>query len=296
MSCDMSNYNESENLELGGDLTTAVKHLIIINTTCFLVQQFLLPHEAFRWLALVPDLVVHQFAVWQLVTHMFLHGDLFHLLFNMLALWFIGRELELYWGTREFVHFYLVCGIGAAIFDIVIDFLYTHQTTIPSIGASGAIYGLLMAFGILFWNRYITLVLYFFLPVTMQVKYLVIGLALIALYSGVALIHDGVGHFAHLGGMLVGFLYMKLIKPSLHWGENIFNKKPGESGMSRLIEWLHQRMENREGVRRRQQEAHVREHLDLLLDKINAVGYENLTADEKQMLKNASEYLGRKNS
>ncbi|MGH7456315.1 MAG: rhomboid family intramembrane serine protease, partial [bacterium] len=169
-------------------------------------------------------------------------------------------------------------------------------TTIPSLGASGAIYGLLVAFGILFWDRYITLLIGFFLPVTIKVKYLVIGLGLIALYSGLKMTPDGIGHFAHLGGMVVGWLYVKFIKPDLRWGESIFNQKTRKTGLSK---WLLERLEKwrqTEATRRRQQEARIRGRVDLILDKINEVGYENLTEEEKQILKNASENLSQGNS
>jgi len=287
----MSMDDDNKNLELGGDLTPAVKALVIINVVCFVVQQFLLPSEWFQWVALVPDLVVNHFAVWQLVTHIFMHGGLWHLLFNMLALWVIGRELEFYWGGRDFVKYYFICGIGSAIFDLIMSFYFTHDITTPSIGASGAIYGLLVAFALIFWDRYITLVIGYFLPVTVKVQYLVLVLALIALYSGLAGVRDGVGHFAHLGGMVVGFVYMKYIKPSLRWGKNMFNRKTEKFGLSRFIEWLYRRQETQAVVHQRQQEIQLRERIDLILDKINEVGYENLSDEEKQTLKVASENL-----
>ncbi len=288
----MSIYEDREPLQLGGDLTPTVKWLVIANVVCFCVQHLLLSDEAQKWFMLVPEAAVQQFAVWQLVTYMFMHGDVWHLVFNMLMLWVLGRELEFYWGQREFLRFYFACGIGAALLNLPISFYYTQNPAVPMLGASGAIYGLLIAFGIIFWNRYITLLLGFFLPVTIKVKYLVIGLGLIALYSGLSRVADGVGHFAHLGGMAVGFVYMTFFKPSLRWGDS------GRAHESVLGKWLRTRKENAQQqgwIRQRQQEAHFRDDLDSLLDKISEVGYENLSEDEKLQLKNASEALKQKN-
>lgn len=170
-------------------------------------------------------------------------------------------------------------------------FVYTHTTTIPAIGASGGVYGPLVAFGMIFWNRYVTLLVGFFLPVTIQVKYLVIGLGLIALYSGLKITPDGIGHSAHLGGMVIGWLCVKFVEPGLRWGENIFNRKTRKTGLRRWCLECLEKWRQTETLRRRQQDVQIRERVDLILDKINEIGYENLSAEEKQILKNAGEHF-----
>ncbi len=293
---------------LGGGLTTAVKYLIIANFGCFILQHWpldqfpLFGETAIKWLELRPDWVVHKLTVWQLATYMFLHdtGNIFHILMNMLFLWMFGCELERYWGTKEFVRYYFICGIGAGLVHMAVSIFFTDTATIPVIGASGAVYGLLMAFGILFPNRVITFLLFLVLPINMKVKYLVIGSILLSLYFGLmASDGGGVAHFAHLGGMLVGFLYLKNVKPSLRWGGDAPWVKPtAKPGLGRLGKWFYQHKAKRrqmQVVRRRQQEVQLRERVDIILDKINEVGYENLTEEEKQILKKASQYLSQKN-
>jgi hypothetical protein len=158
-----------------------------------------------------------------------------------------------------------------------------------------------MAFGVLFPNRVITLLLLFILPINIKVKYLVTIAGLVVLYSSLFSVKEpggDVAHFAHLGGMLVGFIYLKNIKPSLRWSYGSFSGRSQKAGMSRLTKWFRQRTEKRrqmQVVRRRQQEVQLRERVDVILDKINEVGYENLTDEEKQILKKASQYLSQKN-
>jgi hypothetical protein len=186
---------------------------------------------------------------------------------------------------------------------MIVNFFLSNTATamVSVVGASGAIYGLLMAFGVLFPNRVITLLLLFILPINIKVKYLVIIAGLVVLYSSLhyAKAPGGdVAHFAHLGGMLVGFLYLKNIKPSLRWGQDIFSSRAQKASVGRLTKWFRQRTEKRrqmQVVRRRQQEVQLRERVDIILDKINEVGYENLTEEEKQILKKASQYLSQKN-
>ena len=152
---------------------------------------------------LTPAAVTRGLAVWQLVTYIFLHGGFFHILFNMFALWMFGTELERTWGTREFVRFFLVCGIGAGISSVLVS----PNSTIPTIGASGSIYGILLAYGLLFPNRDLLLIP-FMIPV--KVKYYVMfigGMAFLASVSGGS--GGGVAHIAHLGGMIFGYLYLR---------------------------------------------------------------------------------------
>jgi membrane associated rhomboid family serine protease len=160
-----------------------------------------------RLLELNPDLVVYfhfPLMVWQLFTYMFLHGGIGHLLFNMLALWMFGLPLEQTWGTRRFLKYYFLCGIGAGICDVAVNELLGHHNT-ATIGASGGIYGLLLAFGVLFPDT--TVLMSFLFPI--KAKYMVMIYGAIALYSALGT-NSGVSNLAHLGGMLFGLLYLKV--------------------------------------------------------------------------------------
>jgi membrane associated rhomboid family serine protease len=184
----------------GGSLPPMVKYLLIANGGVFLLQ-LMLPPAFTRTLALVPYDISHSFHIWQFFTYMFLHGGFFHIAFNMFALWMFGSDIEREWGGREFLKFYLLCGVGAG----VINFLLTMNSPVPVIGASGAIYGVLVAYAMMYPNRMIYI--YFLFPI--KVKYLVIGFAAIEFISSWNRAGDGVAHFAHLGGMLIGYLYLK---------------------------------------------------------------------------------------
>lgn len=189
-----------------GPLTPAVKALLIANSALFLVQVALPALTAFG--GLTPAAVLESFWLWQPVTYMFLHAGLTHLVFNMLALWMFGVELEKLWGTEAFARFYLFCGLGAAATTIITallpfgfaDFLYVT----PTVGASGAIYGLLAAFGILFANR--PIYMYFLFPVPARIFVLITGA--ITLLLSVTSAGGQMAHLAHLGGLLTGWLLL----------------------------------------------------------------------------------------
>ncbi|MGO8990387.1 MAG: rhomboid family intramembrane serine protease [bacterium] len=183
----------------GYGLTPAIKNLMIIMGAVFLVQM-LVRGWIEIYFGLVPILVWKKYFLWQLVTYMFLHGSFFHILFNLLALWMFGGELENYWGSKKFLFYFFFCGIGAGICTVVI----TPYQFIPVIGASGAIYGILLAFGWLFPNRLIYV--YFLFPI--PAKYFVIIFGLIEFFSSVGGAGGGVAHLTHLGGLLFGILYM----------------------------------------------------------------------------------------
>lgn len=182
----------------------AVKHLLIINGIFFVglttpgVDQFL-----FRYGALWP-IGSGLFQPWQLISYMFLHGGFGHIFFNLFALWMFGQSIENYWGTKRFTIFYFLTGIGAAILHMFIG-----GGGAPTIGASGAVYGILLAFGMMFPNREIMLL---FPPIPMKAKYFVAIFGVIELISGISRTDSGVAHFAHLGGMLVGYILIK------YWG------------------------------------------------------------------------------
>jgi membrane associated rhomboid family serine protease len=176
-----------------------IKNLMIIMGAVFLLQMV-----ANGWInyyfGLIPVLVWKKYFLWQLVSYIFLHGGITHILFNLLALWMFGGELENLWGSRKFLRYFLFCGIGAGICTVIL----TPYQFIPVIGASGAIYGILLAFGWLFPNRLIYI--YFLFPI--PAKYFVIIFGLIELFSSMQGTGGGVAHLTHLGGLLFGLVYM----------------------------------------------------------------------------------------
>jgi membrane associated rhomboid family serine protease len=189
-----------------GPLSQALKILIASNVVLFLAR-WLVP-DLVETLGLVPSAVVRGFRVWQLVTYMFMHGGVAHLLFNMLALWMFGTELERIWGTRYFLKFYFYTGIGAAILTVLfsllpIDIAATLRGSVV-IGASGAIYGLLLAYALYFPNRSIYLYLVFPIPA----KYFVMIIGALAFYSSLT-DNNGVANATHLGGLVIGYLMIK---------------------------------------------------------------------------------------
>jgi membrane associated rhomboid family serine protease len=183
----------------GYGLTPIIKKLMIVMGIVFLLQM-VVSNRISLTLGLVPILVWRKYFLWQLATYIFLHGGITHLLFNFLALWMFGGELESYWGSRKFLGYFLFCGIGAGICTVV----FTPYQFIPVIGASGAIYGILLAFGWLFPNRLIYI--YFLFPI--PAKYMVIIFGLIELFSSMEGTGGGVAHLTHLGGLLFGLFYM----------------------------------------------------------------------------------------
>jgi membrane associated rhomboid family serine protease len=190
----------------GYGLTPVIKNLMIIMGAVFLLQKIAEMGQIYiliiYYFALVPILVWKEFFLWQLVTYIFLHGGVFHILFNLLALWMFGGDLEGSWGSKKFLRYFLFCGIGAGICTVLFT-PYPYQR-IPVIGASGAIYGILLAFGWLFPNRLIYI--YFLFPI--PAKYFVIIFGLIEFFSSIGGPGGGVSHLTHLGGLLFGLFYM----------------------------------------------------------------------------------------
>ena len=188
-----------------GSISQALKILIGANVALF-VAQTLAPSLTWTF-GLMPAAVLPDLHVWQLVTYMFLHASVSHILFNMLALWMFGTELERMWGTRYFLKFYFVTGIGAGALTVLVSFLpfaftesLRHSVVI---GASGAIYGLLLAYALYFPDR--PIYIYFLFPI--PAKYFVMIMGALAFYSSLG--DSGVANATHLGGLLVGYLFLK---------------------------------------------------------------------------------------
>ena len=190
-------------------LPTAVKHLLIINALCFGLYYVLGMQRIINLNALLGlwSFDTGLLRPWHPITYMFMHADLSHLFFNMFALWMFGTTMENYWGTKRFLVYYLLCGIGAGLITMFIPLSHT-------VGASAAIYGILLAFGMTFPNEYVYL--YFLMPI--KAKWFVIGYAVIELFEGIFFTYDGIAHFAHLGGMLIGLLLI------LWWRKHPFSR------------------------------------------------------------------------
>ncbi len=218
-----------------------VKNLVIINVLVFLAQtifdsryqltnKFTLQPIISNQLKdaikqIEPDAVLPSFSPYQIFTHMFTHAPfpmVYHILFNMLVLWMFGRVLESIWGSKKFLTFYLVCGIGAAVFHLLMQYLRAEYFLLPAIlhfdeagiakysgalagavGASGAIMGVMAAFAYLFPNTPLYIM---FLPIPIKAKWAILGYVAIDLFGGFGVFNDNVAHFAHLGGALTGFI------------------------------------------------------------------------------------------
>lgn len=191
----------------------AVKNLLIINVLVFLAAEFM-PHSfrewMFQYLAVYP-VQSRLFMPHQLVTYMFMHAGFSHLFFNMFALWMFGRQMEYDLGSRRFLVYYMVCGVGAALIQMGVNWLEMSgmsgagaamYAAVPTVGASGAIFGILLGFGMMHPNARIMLLIP---PIPMKAKWFVIGYGVIELLVGISGRMDGVAHFAHVGGMLWGF-------------------------------------------------------------------------------------------
>jgi len=195
-------------LSMGG-LPRGVRGLIIANSVVFLLMWLFGGTEAVRLFgslfALTPADVIGRLYVWQLASYLFLHAGFMHILFNMLPLWFFGRDLEDIWGTRRFVQFYFFCGIGAGVIVVLANYLFGNPA-IPTVGASGAIYGVMLVAAVLWPDR--TVIFYIF-PI--KLKYLVMILGAMAFFS-VRDLNSGVSDIAHLSGMAFGYIFLKIPK------------------------------------------------------------------------------------
>lgn len=285
----------------GVPIAPVTRNLLIANVAAFVLQNIFL-NRFLDYLALVPAYALGKGMLWQFVTYMFLHGGFFHLFFNMLLLWMFGSEIERYWGSSEFLKYYFVTGIGGGVLSCV----FSPSSFVPIVGASGAIFGLLLAYGMAFPDRQIYL--YFLVPI--RAKYLVLILGGIELLAVASPGGDGIARFAHLGGLLFGFLYIKKERLGFAvrrwWGSLARNRKirlvrPGRGRpASGERDWSDERnagfdweREERDaGADRGQEEGGARdreqEEVDAILDKIGRRGMDSLTDEEKETLRRAS--------
>jgi len=233
--------------------------------------------------------IAGNFQIWQVVTYMFLHGGFSHILFNMLALWMFGMEVENTWGSRNFLIFYFACGIAAALANLFIAPLFAPVG--PTIGASGGVYGVLVAFAMLYPNRYVFIS--FLFPV--KAKYLVTFYVMLEMYNGVMGSGEGVAHMAHLGGAVVGFVWVLMDKRGMI--DRVIGTIQTRSA-KRFIQYQQSKtpardaqfyeMPRRDEPAKPDANADYQKTIDEILDKISRHGYSALTEDEKRMLLDAS--------
>lgn len=201
--------------------------LLFANCFLFLVQQSPEFNDyLIRWLALWPlggpDVMrgpyglyrVPDFQIWQVFTYGFLHGGFAHIFFNMFALWMFGSQIERTWGSQRLLVYYVVCVIGAGLVQLVVTTLAAQEGQVyPTLGASGGVFGILLAFGMMFPNQRILLLIP---PIPLKAKWFVLIYGVIELWAGITGTEAGIAHFAHLGGMLVGLLLILYWRSRAH--------------------------------------------------------------------------------
>lgn len=255
----------------GLPLPPVVKQLLIANGAIFLLTR-LIPGVDLVQLedlfGFVPAYVFGQGRIWQFATYMFLHGDFIHILFNMLLIWMFGSTLEHRWGSRAFLTYYVVCGVGGAVLTWVLG----PQSTSHVIGASAAALGVLLAYTLMYPDQKV--LLWFIVPVKM--KYLLWALVSIDLIGAIGLLPGNIAHSAHLGGVLFGWIYLKQ-----DWRLGAIGRR---YRATRARQQLKQRAKNAERVQTRQEE------IDRILEKISAEGMDSLTDRELKILRDASRH------
>jgi len=252
-----------------GGLSPFIKWMLVANGSVFILQVAF--PSLVQILGLTPALFIERFPnlLYQIFTYMFVHSpsSIMHILFNMFALWMFGTEIERTWGSKSFGRFYILAGLGGAFLTLIV---FPSQI-VPVIGASGAIYGILVAYWLMFPNR--QLYIYFVIPV--KVKWAIPGFMLIGfLFAG-----GNVAHMAHLGGALYGLAYLKF-----NW--RLFS-------LSKKVKNLRNRRQEAKLEKNREQAADIMKRVDSILDKINEVGIENISSNDRRFLEEASSHLTR---
>jgi len=251
-----------------GSVSPVIKYLLIFTAGFFVIQK-LSTYPLELTFGLTPALFLREFPkyIFQPLTYIFLHAGIFHILFNLLTLWMFGTEIEYSWGSKSFLRYYLLCGLGGALFSLAFNYGLNN----PIIGASGAIYGVLVAYWLMFPERY--LLIFFIFP--MRVRW---AIPLFALLNFVAS-GPNVAHLAHLGGAVVGLAYIKFDWRFLslgHWLKSLRLKRK-----TNKLE------------KNRQKAEEIMRKVDAILDKINEVGLENISREDRKFLEEASHILSR---
>ena len=297
----MDNYYKPSGFGGFSFFPPVIKNLLIINGVIFAITLIMeqlvfngMPgiYIVDKWFALNPLAEGYNFQIWQLITYQFLHANFSHILFNMFGLWMFGMEIENIWGSRKFLYFYLLCGIVAGLFNLFLTPLLGAPPAF-TVGASGAIYGVLIAFGLFFPNRYIFL--YFFIPV--KAKYLIGFFVILEFF----MVNSGgnVAHLAHLGGALAGFVFILLdsksnIELKNMFRKNTFQQKTPLNPFGKMANPFKKKPDIQDAhfydLESGQRDISQAE-IDEILDKISNSGYQNLTEQEKKVLFEASKKM-----
>ena len=251
--------------------TSAIKVLVSVNFGIFVLQTLSNAEGLFFPLfGLVPRMVWSELMIWQPFTYLFFHGGIWHVLINMFVLWMFGSELERLWGKSHFIKFYFVTGVGSGLLTM----LFSLQSITPIVGASGAVYGVLLAYGLTYPNRQIYL--YGIIPI--KSIWFVIGIGMIAFMSSFNNISQ-VSHITHLSGMLIGYL---MLKRPVEWRSLWFSIR------KRTLEYRVVQEEKKATHRQK-----IEQDIDIILDKINREGFDSLSQKEQDSLYKGSRSLSR---
>lgn len=254
----------------------AVRRLIVATTAAYLFQE-LTGHRWDRVFGLVPSMVVSGGALWQLITYALQHAGPMHLLWNMLVLWMFGTEIELMWGPRKLMAYYWTCALGAAVATVVMS----PGNQIVTVGASGAVFGILLAFAVLFPERKVAFMLIF----PMKAKYFMVvlaGLQLVLFAEG----GGSVAYGAHLGGLLTGAIWLAVASRYIFSAVSRHRPRPGRPRLSVVPSSRYRSSEGTVTVEKAE--------VDRILDKISEIGISSLTDRERSILEQASRVLERK--
>jgi len=251
--------------------TDAIKILVSVNFGIFLLQTIARTEGMFFPLfGLVPKLVWSEFMLWQPFTYLFFHGGIWHVLINMFVLWMFGSELERLWGKEHFLKFYFVTGVGAGL----VTMIFGLNSMTPIVGASGAVYGVLLAYGLTYPNR--TVYLYGIVPI--KSLWFVIGIGVIAFMSSFDDVSQ-ISHLTHLSGMVIGYF---MLKRPIRFNDLWFTIR------KRTLEYKIQH-----DAKKTSQHQAIEREIDRILDKINRQGFDSLTVEENDRLYKGSQSLSR---
>ena len=270
-------FNPGETAYKPQIFTEAIKILISINFIIYVLQSIAGKEDVFfRLFGLVPNVFISELMLWQPFTYMFFHAPYYssvgisHILLNMLGLWVFGRELEQAWGKNKFLKYYFLTGIGSG----VITYLFQINSDNPVIGASGAVYGILLAYGISFPNR----MLYIWGLIPVRSIWLVVIMGSIAFF-GLLGRADGISHVTHISGMFIGYM---LLKKKWQLADIIFAMR------KKTVEFQVQRKEDR-AIKKK----YINRDIDIILEKIKEVGFSGLSNEEQSKLYEASKNLSK---
>ena len=251
--------------------TDAIKLLVSVNFTIFFLQTISgKEHLLFDLFGLVPQAIWSDFMIWQPFTYLFFHGNIWHILINMFVLWMFGSELENSWGRKNFIKYYFITGIGAGM----VTCLFNLQSNIPIVGASGAVYGILLAYGLSFPNR--TVYLYGLIPI--KSIWFVIAIGILAFLSSFQQMTQ-ISHLTHISGMAIGYVFLKR-----RWRLNDIWFKIRKKTLEYRIQI--------EDVKQSKKKV-LEKDIDHILDKIQKVGFKGLSDQEQNKLYNASKTLSK---